>query len=192
MALEIVGADEIIGDEYIGDDDGDDDDDMEVGDDDLEGMLGASPRRRRRRRMGMPARFRAAALAARAAAGASVVRSERPTESRALVIGFSSLAVAALASSTVTSRPQVLFRPTRLVVPSAVAPSFTIDDIKVGNKSQLIASGAIPAEAFAQTAFNTPLKLDTCQISMDLIVVVTNVTAAAADFRASMFGDAVY
>lgn len=182
--LEIIGADEIVGedllDDYIGDDD----------DDDIDALLGAAPRRGNRRAMFNRARIQAAAV--HAARGAAAVRTERPTEARELPIGFFFPAVAAGATETVTTRPQVLFRPTRLVVPSAVAPSFSIEDIKVGNKSQFIAAGPVPAEAFAQTAFNTPLKCDTCQISMDLIVEVENVSVAPADFRAVMFGNAVY
>jgi hypothetical protein len=178
--LEIVGADEIIGDDYL--------DDYSVGATPRGGNLSQALAAR----AGGYRQARAAAAGAMAGGAATVVRTERPTESRELVIGLSSLAVAAAATATVTTRPQVLFRPTRLVVGSAFAPSFTIDDIKVGNKSQLIASGSIPAEAFAQTAFNTPMRMDTCQISMDLIVEATNVSAAAADFRAAMFGNAVY
>jgi hypothetical protein len=185
--LEIVGADEIIGDDYLEDEVGDN----LVGDDDeIEALLGGPQRRTAGR--SRYARARVAAAVAKAAAGATVVRAERPTESRQLPIGFVSLAVAAGATVTVTTRPQILFRPTRLVIPSLTAPFFTIDDVKVGNKSQLIASGSIPAESFSQTAFNTPFKMDTCQISMDLIVETTNVDVAPHDFRATMFGDVVF
>lgn len=199
MSLEIVGADEIIGyDEIVGDDYLDDDDMDVSGDDydDIEALLGAVPGHRRRKRVGRRghalARARLTAAAVKAAQGSAMVREERPSEARNLVIGFQFLAVPAGATVTVTTRPQVLFRPTRLVVPSAVAPSFTIDDIKVGNRSQFVAAGPVPAESFSQTAFSTPLKIDTAQISMDLIVQATNISAAPADFRASMFGDAVY
>jgi hypothetical protein len=202
MSLEIVGADEIIGyDEIVGDDmleDWFEEGDVGADYDDLEAMLGAAPRRRGRlmgnaaRRGAALKRARLMAAASKAAGGSAMVRSESPTESRQLVIGLQSLAVPAGATVTVVTRPQILFRPTRLVVPSAVAPAFTIDDIKVGNKSQFVAAGPVPAEAFSQTAFSTPLKIDTAQISMDLIVQATNISAAPADFRASFFGDAVY
>lgn len=191
---DIVGADEIIGDDYL------DGDDYAY---DVEALLGApwGPLGRMRKgglsRMVRPSHRATASRslqqqALARAAGATTVRAERPSEARQLFLGFESLAIAAAASADVTARPQILFRPTRLVVPAAVAPNFTIDDIKVGNKSQSVAAGSVPAEAFAQTAFNTPLKLDTCQISMDLILEVTNISAANADFRATMFGDAVY
>lgn len=180
--LEIVGADELVGSDYLVDDD-------------LEAMLG-SPFPRglqayQRRSPGLTA-LRQQLAAAKAAQNATLVRDERPTESREMVIGFESLAVAAAATANVTTRPQVLFRPTRLVIPDTIGVNFTVQDVKVGNKSQLVSSGAIPAIAFSQTAFNTPLKMDTCQISMDLIIEVTNITAGPEDFRAAMFGNAVY
>lgn len=195
-AYEIVGADEIIGEEY--------DDDELIGEyeddyDDVEALLGALPRRgrkgRRRRRPGRRyvspySRARTVAAAVKQVEGSTMVRQAAPTKSRALVIGFVSTGIAAAASATVTQRPQVLFRPQRVVVAGSLAPSFTVDDIRVGNKSQFISAGAVPAEAFSQTSFGVEMKMDTCQISMDLIIVVTNISAAAADFRASMYGEA--
>ena len=132
------------------------------------------------------------AAAVKETQGSVLVREEGYSEGRTLVIGFEFLAIAAGASATVTQRPQVLFRPQRVVVPSAVAPNFTITDIKVGNKSQLVSSGPVPAEAFAQTSFGVQMKMDTCQVSMDLIIEVTNISGAPDDFRAAIYGSAAY
>lgn len=188
MALEIVGSDDIdeIGfDDEVGGE-------YDVGDEDLEGLLGAVPRRRflqgRGGRGGRGGRHPGHNLQ-RTPGGRGPMRSP---DSRELLIGFVSLAVPGGSSVVVSARPQVLFRPTRLVIPSALAPSFSLDDIKIGNRSQLIAAGPVPGEAFSSTAVNTPLRMDTCQVSMEIILQCANITAGAVDFRAAMFGDAVY
>lgn len=175
-SLEIIGADEF----DVGGDVGDDDD-YEVGADDLEGLLGGGPRRRRGGRGG-----------GRGGGRNPYARESGSRDARSLLIGFQSLAIPIGGSVVVEARPQMLFRPVRLVIGALVAPSFAIDDIKIGNRSQFIAAGSVPAEAFAQNAVHTPLKMDTCQISMSIILQVHNVSAAIADFRAAMFGDAVY
>ncbi len=147
-ALEIVGADEIIGQEEYDDYDDYDDDDY----DEVEALLGQLPRRRRARPRRGPKRYRSPysrargiAAAVKSVEGSTLVRQSAPTKSRALVIGFTQLGIAATASATVTQRPQVLFRPQRIVVPGSLAPSFTVDDVRVGNKSQFISAGAVPA-----------------------------------------------
>lgn len=185
----LVGADEIVGADAL-----DDDDDMEVGgdyelvgadDDDVEGLLGAYPRRRRRRR-----RLR------KAHAGQLAVRKAEPNAAQEMVLGIQSAStVAAGASEVITFRPQVLFRGTRLIIPDAIAPFFTIDDIKIGNQSQFAASGAVPAAAFGESVNSSGrpnLVMKTAQVSQDIVMTITNRSGAAAQFRAALFGDAVY
>ena len=74
------------------------------------------------------------------------------------------------------TKPQVLFRGTRLIVGSAIAQFFTIDDIKVGRTSQFVATGSQPAEAFKDTATGDNVSLDTCRPGMDIVLQVTNVS----------------
>ena len=107
-------------------------------------------------------------------------------------MGFDSVAtIAAGASATLTQRPQIIFRPERIVVPAAVAAFFQINDVRVGKNSQLVSAGAIPAATFAETAFGVRLKMDTVQISQDLILQVTNIDVAARRFLAAMIGESV-
>lgn len=119
-----------------------------------------------------------------------IVRDQTPTKARRLVIGVNSTGtVAAGASATITGRPQsIAFKPQRVVVPATLAPDFTIDDIKVGNKSQLVQSGSLAAEAFVQTSFGVEMDMDTVQTSQDLVFAVTNISGAARTFRAVVFG----
>lgn len=134
----------------------------------------------------------ATAAAVKSVEAKTLVKEQGPSVGRDLVIGFAELAIAAGASASATQRPQVVFRPSRIVVPTAVAPNFTIDDIKIGNKSQLVSNGSIPAEAFEQNAFGVQMRMDTCGISQDFILDVTNQTAGAEDFRAAAYGTAVW
>ncbi len=198
---ELIGLDELVG--YDGVDDEWEDDE----DDELAALLGqrlAMPIRSRyagRRRRSYPRRARQAALTRRAIAVAKAVkkvdqgtllRKTAPTKSREFPIGFDSVAtIAAGASATLTQRPQIVFRPERIVVPAAVAAFFQITDVKVGKNSQFVSSGAVPAATFAETAFGVRLKMDTCQISQDLIIEVTNIDVAARRFLASMIGESV-
>lgn len=119
-----------------------------------------------------------------------IVRDQQPTKARRLVLPMSSNGtVAAGSSTTVTARPQTIaFKPIRLTIPATIGPDFTIEDIKVGNKSQLAQSGSLPAEAFVQTAFGVEMDMDTVQTSQDFVIQATNISGAARTFRAAVFG----
>lgn len=145
---------------------------------------------------GHPAAYQAAMMQAAAmkqAAAGAVVTEQRPTRARRLVLPMSSSGtVAAAASATITARPQnQAFKPQRIVIPATIAPNFTIQDIKVGNISQLAQSGDLPAEAFVQTLFDGEMDMDTCQTSQDFVIQLTNISGAASQFRAAVYGRAV-
>lgn len=124
--------------------------------------------------------------------GGQTLRTRAPSRAREQMLGFDSVAtIAAAATASITSRPQVTFRPDRLVVAGAVAASFLINDLKIGKNSQLLAGVAVPAEAFGQTAFGVRLKMDTAQVSQDIILNVTNISAGALRFNAVMIGPSV-
>jgi hypothetical protein len=137
------------------------------------------------------ARLLKKAMLARRLKGAKMIHTRGPSKSRIQSIGFTRAAVPANTTVEITARPQVLFRGTRLLVGGSIAQSFVIDDIKVGRNSQFVATGAQPAEAFKDTATGDNVALDTCKPGVDLTLIVTNITGAAQDFRASLFGDAV-
>lgn len=133
--------------------------------------------------------LRNAAYARQANAG-SLVRQQSPTKSRRQVLPMaSSGTVAANTSTTITSRPQSFaFRPERIVIPATIAPDFTVDDIKVGNTSQLTQSGSLPAEMFVQGSMDSTMEMDTVQTSQDFVLAVTNQSGAARTFRAGVIG----
>ncbi len=122
----------------------------------------------------------------------AMLRTRPPSKGREYFMGFDSVAtVAAAATAIITTRPQVVFRPDRLVIPASIAPSFLINDFKVGKNSQMVAATAVPAEAFTQGAFGVRLKSDTAQVSQDVILNVTNISAGALRFLATLIGPAV-
>lgn len=123
---------------------------------------------------------------------AALVRQRGFAKSREYPLGFSSVGtIAAAASSTVTAQPQTLFRPKRLVIPSSIAGSFTIQDIKVGNTSQLVASGSLPAALYSELAVGTLQRFDTASPGIIISLAVTNTSAGALAFVAAMIGDSV-
>lgn len=204
-------GDEFIGDEYAGDDIGDD----FVGAANPRnlrmrgsrgrprpgpGMRGPGPgmrgpggmRPQGRPGMSPGAKALVSALAERRAQAGALLTERAPTKCREYPLGFASDApVAAGASASITTRPQVPFRLDRLVVPSDLAGLFTIDDVKVGKNSQFAAEGAVPARIFQENGVGVCLKGDTAQISMNVTIRVTNISGAASMFRAAVIGPAV-
>jgi hypothetical protein len=188
-------GDELIGDVLVGDDILGD---VDIMGDDLVGdyLVGAPLKRRSNRRLPAArkvntARLLRQAMLAKRLKTAKMIHRRGPTKTRIQSIGFTRTAVPANATVEITARPQVLFRGTRLLVGGSIASSFVIEDIKVGRNSQFVATGAQPAEAFKDTATGDNVSLDTCKPGVDLTLIVTNITGAASDFRASLFGDSV-
>jgi Ca2+-binding RTX toxin-like protein len=100
-------------------------------------------------------------------------------------------ATAAGTPGAVTRRPQTPIKVQRLVIPTAIAPSFVITDIKVGKDSQLVGSDPIPAEIFAPNAVNVELAGATANVGHDVTIAFANISGAAALFRAVIIGPAV-
>lgn len=133
----------------------------------------------------------AAAVANRRVSEGNIVRDVAPTKAREYILGFDSTAVPGSTSANITKRPQVIFRPERVVIPSSVGVDFQVVDIKVGKNSQFSASGEVPAVVFAETSFGVRLKMDTCQVSMDVTISVRNTNAAQRNFTAAIIGPAI-
>lgn len=185
----------------------DDDDDDAVGDD---GFVGADPdlaallavagyspdeiigAAARRRNKGRGNAGLARALAARRAMGGALVQQRGAVKSREAVLGFDSGAnVAAAANSRVQAQPQVVFRVDRLVVPSDIAGSFTIDDLIVGKNSQFAAAAAVPARIFQENGVGVTLRGDTAQVSQVVTISATNQSGGALRFRAAVIGPSI-
>lgn len=110
---------------------------------------------------------------------------------REQVLGLPRTSVAANTTDEVLSRPEITFRPSRLLVPSSIAAFFLIQDIKVGNVSQLPNTDPIPAAGYIETAVGTAMALDTCNIGQSISVEVTNISACTLDFVGAFWGTAL-
>ncbi len=120
---------------------------------------------------------------------------DRPEDRRReYALGFTAAAAIPVgASSTATALPQVRFRPERIVIPSTIAPSVTLDSIVVGKDSQQVAAGAIPAEVFTEVGVGVRLNLKTAIVGMQIVLSFTNIDALGREilFRAAIIGTAV-
>jgi hypothetical protein len=96
--------------------------------------------------------------------------------------------VPAVGAVNIISQPQLRFRGERLVIPSSIAPSFTVLDIKVGNKSQIAGSTVLPASTFVEGAVGVRLGMDTATIAQDISLTVQNTSATSLPFMASLIG----
>ena len=144
-----------------------------------------------RTRVALPPQAPAYQVANFAQQGGPDVQIAQPTEGRVMVLGFTGTTdLADGASEDVTVRPQILFRPERIIIASAA--SWVLSDIKIGNKSQLVSNGNLPGAMFSADATGVELMLDTCNISQDFILSITNISGGVATFRAGVVGKAAY
>ncbi len=112
---------------------------------------------------------------------------------REFALGFREV-VPARQQWNVKAQPQVVFYGERLVIPSGengCAEKFSVLDIKVGNRSQLVETTKLPAMVWAETAQGVRLKLDPAFIAQDIIISVENETDAPETFKAILFGAAI-
>ena len=84
-------------------------------------------------------------------------------------------------STQITSRPQrVAFRPERVFVSAfgvglggGGATAWTINDITIGNVSQLAQAGNLPGDMFANVAIDSFVTFKTAQTAMDVVLITT-------------------
>jgi len=113
-------------------------------------------------------------------------------DKRRFPIGFVVTTVNATVTASITSAPQDLFRPERLVIPSDIAFDFGLVDYKVGNDSQLVAGGEVPAALFTEVAIDTDVHFKTAQVGNQMIAQVRNKdTVNNIDFTAGAIGSVV-
>lgn len=175
---DISGQEALVGDE-----------DMEsgwleiAGDDEVENLLAVS---------GAPRRKLSRSAAMGMARNKALLQTRGPTKARYYPLGVPATTIAAGAAAAITVRPQVPYRVQRFVVPSDIAGSFTIGDIRIGKNSQFCSADAIPARAFQEDAASgIEFGFDTAQVSQDISITVNNISLAQQVFRAVFFGAAV-
>lgn len=76
-------------------------------------------------------------------------------------------------SAQFTERPwREAMRPIRIAIPDAFARFFVVENISIGNASQFTGRGGMSGELFAASAAYSPIRFDTCQVAMDIVVSV--------------------
>jgi hypothetical protein len=123
---------------------------------------------------------------------AIAVRQRNEDARRMYHMGFDAGAdTAAGIAGSATQQPQVTIRPERLIVPSFIAPFFTVDNIIVGKDSQsAVGNNPVPATTYSEVAVGVRLNLKTANLGHLVTIAFTNVDTDPHRFRATMIGTA--
>lgn len=111
-----------------------------------------------------------------------------PTQVREFIIGFGPTPVNANSTATFQAQPQLVFRGSRLIIPSTLANNFVVNDIRVGKDSQAVSANAIPAAAFSELGVGVALGLDTATPGILITLLVSNTTGGNQTFSAALIG----
>ncbi len=112
-----------------------------------------------------------------------------PETSRLILPLSSGVGVLPNKSAQITAKPDRHFRPERLVIHNG--QDWTVNEVKVGNRSQLLQSGDVPGSAF-DASVTCALRMESVSPKTDLVLVVTYVgeNPDGAPLWASMIGEA--
>jgi hypothetical protein len=112
-------------------------------------------------------------------------------DARKFVLGLGNELVTGGSSFNIQIQPQVSFQAERLFIPAQVAQHFVVNDIKVGENSQFMSSGAIAAMVFSDANMYASdlLRLDPCLLGKEIIIAVTNIDPVQPHvFQGAIFG----
>ncbi len=131
---------------------------------------------------------KAAIVNAIRAKGAAIVQDSDPNKARRFPLGFATTTVTAGTVATLSTQPQILFRPERLVVPSDIAGAFTVTGIIVGQASQLAAQNPLPARTYTELGVGVDMHLDTADISQFVQLGLSNNSGHDCSFNGQFIG----
>jgi len=104
-------------------------------------------------------------------------------------LGFGTVSVGAAGTGQLTANLQGPIAAERLIITTdGGAGEVTVSNIRVGTRSQLEGTGAMPVEAFAADATGSALALDPGQTGQDIIIDLANSGAGAAVCSALIIG----
>lgn len=114
-------------------------------------------------------------------------------KARVYPLNFGAESVAAGATVPLSARPQKTFKVQRMIVPSSIAPFFTIRRISIGTNNQSVdASGiGLSAEVFTEVSQNSLVEFDTAVVGIDITIEVTNIDTNPHRFAATFLGPSV-
>lgn len=119
---------------------------------------------------------------------AIAVRQRGLNRRRRFPIGFETTVIPAGATANIPAAPQNLFRMERLIVPSDIAFDCVIVDLKIGNTSQLVSGGEVPAAIFTEVAIDTNVHFKTAEVGNQISIIIRNVSLADLTFKAAAIG----
>jgi hypothetical protein len=98
-------------------------------------------------------------------------------------------------TAIITSRPQrVAFRPERIFVSPPIggttglgSAGWFINDITIGNRSQLVQAGGLPGDMFQNTSIDSFVTFETAQTSMDVVISTTLIDTAFVETSGAVF-----
>lgn len=90
----------------------------------------------------------------------------------------------------VTQRPQVPFRPQRLIVPSTIAPDFLIVNLNVGKNPQQAAVSPGSAVIYTESSTAGNIHTDGALVGHEIVIQVQNISSAPRRFLATIVGEA--
>lgn len=114
-----------------------------------------------------------------------------PTKARVYYQGFGPVTILGLFSANIIVQPQMAFKTKRVYIPSDIAGSFLVNDMKVGNISQLPSTNAIPARVFSEVSVDSGVEFDTAQVSMQVSMSITSTSNNTLVYTAAWKGAAV-
>lgn len=113
-------------------------------------------------------------------------------ENHLTLVPFQLIKVPAGASAAPTATPQIPLRPVRLVIDPAIAPYFSVDDIRVGRNSQTATVGSVAATLFPPIPADgiqlyNIAGIDRVPLGSSLSIFVTNRTGIEREFSAIIY-----
>lgn len=90
------------------------------------------------------------------------------------------------AIGTLTFTPELVAKLRRLFIPTKCASQLAVLEVKIGIKSQLVGSGAIPGLVFSEVSTNNRINGDTCYIRQPVIVRVKNVSGSTVEVESAV------
>jgi hypothetical protein len=178
--------------EIIGGEDGEDDEEWGADEDLLNALsIGAARRGKHKRASALRRAAQKIQAYRKVDPGAVAIRQRDLNKRRRFPLGFQPTTVGPGATSNIPAAPQDMFRPERLVIPSDTAFDFGVQDVKVGNTSQLVSGGEVPAALFTEVSIDTHVHFKTAEIGILISVSVRIKTSGGIEFSAGIIGTVV-
>jgi hypothetical protein len=114
-----------------------------------------------------------------------------PSRARRELLGFDRVCIGPCETVTLTTSPQVLCKPYRLVIPSSIAFQLVILDIVFAKWRLFANGGAFPAAAFIETQDDADFNPDTVQPGCNVSITLQNISNEKLEFTGGFWAKCV-